>query len=359
MKKGEFVRNVARPDFREMLTVLGFGSRALATAACGAMSTAYDCVGDVTHRHWKPRGCREALCPFCSAARTRNLAEYVRYKIRSVYRQLRRPIRYIAYEFTMPYDLRRRVMAQGMKVYEKLVRETMEEYLSFGSSIQLAMVQVPQTWSTEDPMGKGPLPHVHGVLFSVGFDKVNQSILEIKVNRYGFEEDRGFKRLRKLWWNNLVKQYGTSTAHDVVVNFHYEKEGEHLSHRLRYMFRSPVHDVYEYVKAHGVPRDYDAGWMRTLLAERKRQQRMAYYGWIAPRNCSARSPFMKRFGVQFLKRTEYAKERRKLWCPTCGCLMEKALVPMEPTADVLARGESVVVVDRRKVWLGPQFLDGG
>ncbi|MDG6988475.1 MAG: hypothetical protein JRN21_04025 [Nitrososphaerota archaeon] len=287
----------------------------------------------------------------------------MRYKIRSVYGALRRPVHYIAYEFTVPYDLRQRIMAQGMKVFEKLAREAIEEYVRGyspfnGRDVQFAIVQVPQIWSSSDPMGKGPLPHVHGVLFSVAFDKAEQIVLDVKVNRFGFEDDRGFKRLRSLWRSKLEKRYGASEARDVDVNFHYEKGGEHLTHRLYYMFRSPVHDVYSYVKAHGV-QDYDVDWMRVLFAERKRVQRMTYSGWIAPRNCSEKSPFMKRFGIKFLKRTEYAKERRKLFCPTCGCLMERALVPMMPTADVLGRGESVLVIDRRLTFGGPQSLDGG
>jgi hypothetical protein len=264
--------------------------------------------------------------------------------------KLHRPIRFYRYEFTVPSDLQSKVGFGGLSELDKMAEETFIEWLGGlvlwlrePKSVKLGIIHVPQWWHTEDPFGLekfgGFYPHLHGVCFDFGWDGERVLPMTKLYNAY----DPGFVRLRALWRSNLEARYGKSRARDVDAYVRYEEGGDELRHRLEYMLRSPVKDLYEFVQLHGVPAEYDAAWVRQMLRGRGHAQRVHYYGWLAPVVQSPNSPFMRFLGLKLLNRKSYDVERKKVHCPNCDCLMEPVRYAVEDTDALIARGERFVV----------------
>jgi len=237
-----------------------------------------------------------------------------------------------------------------------MAKEVFVEYLGKAKGLRLGIVQVPQIVHSSDPFGTekfgGWFPHVHGVCFDFGFDeKLNRVV---PFSSLFLSNDKGFVRLRAMWFAKLRARWGESRARDVDVYVRYEEGGDELKHRLSYMLRSAVFDFYKWVASSGVPKDYDSAWVRVALGGRSRKQRVHYYGWLSARSMSPRSDFMKFLGLKLLDRKSYAKERKKVLCPKCGCLMEAVPSVVEDTDD-LRRVGSLFLVPLQ----GFRFAGGG
>ena len=233
----------------------------------------------------------------------------------------------------------------GLSVLDKVAKETLVEYLGKPEGLQLGIVQVPQWWHSSDPFGRkfqtNIHQHVHGICFDFGFD--GEKV--VPFGKLFLSDDRGFVRLRALWRSKLEARFGESEARDVDCYIRFEEGGDQLKHRLDYMFRSGVKDVYEFVLSHGVPAEYDSDWVRLMLRGRGRgrAQRVHYYGWLAPVCQSPKSSFMRFLRLELLTRRSYNIERKKVYCPNCGCLMERVPGVVEDTDSLIARGEQFVV----------------
>ncbi len=265
------------------------------------------------------------------------------YRVHEICGKLHRRIRFYRYEFVVPVDLRAKVGMEGLSVLDKLAKETVVEYLGKPKALQLGIVQVPQWWHSSDPFGRefqtNIHQHVHGICFDFGFD--GERI--VPFSKLFFSEDKGFVRLRELWRSKLEACFGKSEARDVDAYIRFEEGGDELRHRLEYMFRSSIKDVYGYVCGHGLPSEYDSDWVRQMLRGRGRAQRVHYYGWLAPVCQSPKSDFMRFIRLELLNRKSYDVERKKVYCPKCGCLMEPIRYAVEDTDDLVARGEQFVV----------------
>lgn len=338
-------RRTVLSQYLEMLKIC-FPSEYQQVATCGKQSMKLECVGDERTQAYKPLCCRSALCPWCSATDAMRLVDYLKYRVHEICSQLHRKIRFYRYEFTVPFDLQSKVGFEGLFDLDKLAKETLTEYLGKPKGIQLGIAQVPQWWHSSDPFGSGRFggffAHIHGVCFDFAYDDKQGRI--VSFGKLFVSDDKGFVRLRALWRKKVEARYGASSARDVDCYVRYEEGGDELSHRLRYMFRSPVNDFFGYVKSNGVPSGYNAEWVKCALRGRGHAQRVHYYGWMAPVSMSPKSRFMRFLGLELLDRKSYDKERRKVLCPVCGCLMERIpYAPLEETDDLIARGERFVV----------------
>lgn len=383
VSSGEFVRRKtwARSLFHQLLVLCGIEGTVAHLLECATVAIPYKCVGQEEHLAYHLFGCHDVNCPFCMKSLAYRLAAYEVYKIRAVYRALFRAVRYVNFEYTVPQELRsviyrhtetRRVVVHGvskdvvddgMTCLRKLVVETFDKYVhrvfDLPKSVELGIILTPQSWSSEDPLGKGPVPHVHGTMFSLAFDSVTGEPVDVPVKSWGSygTVDRGFKLLRSTW-REALKVYG-DVPPEVNVHIRYEEGSEKLTKRLQYMFRSPAMDVYKYV-SFGVPESYDRKWVRQMLAPLGRKQRMRYYGWLAPRNCSAKAPLMRRLGLTLKKRTEYSRISREMLCPAkdshgqiCGCQMVRAEnMPRLPVEEVFAAGHKLLGYD----YMLPEFV---
>ena len=336
-------RRVALRAYLDMVgSVFGFAERRR-IEECGKRSIEYECVGDERTQAYKPLCCRSPLCPFCSQTDVNRLVSYFGYRIHEIYGRLHRKIRFYRYEFTVPFDLQAKVGFSGLAELDKLAKETFLEYLGKPRNWKLGIVQVPQWWHSTDPFGRsrfgGFFPHVHGVCFDFAFD--GEKV--IPFGKMFFSEDKGFVRLRALWRSKLVARYGETKARDVDCYVRFEEGGAELKHRLDYMFRSGVKDVYDFVQSNGLPSDYSADWVRQDLRGRGHAQRVHYYGWLAPVCQSPKSSFMRFLDLQLLSRKLYGHERKQVYCPVCFCLMERVPCSVEDTDSLIARGAQFVV----------------
>lgn len=328
-------------QYLEMLKIC-FPSEYHRVASCGKQCLKYECVGQERTQAYKPLCCRSPLCPWCSETDAKRLVSYFRYRIHEIYGKLHRKIRFYRYEFVVPVDLRSKVGMNGLSVLDRLAKETLTEYLGKSKGLKLGIVQVPQWWHSSDPFGSkyGDFhPHVHGVCFDFAFDGERV----VPFGKMFISDDKGFVRLRALWRSKLEAVYGESKAKDVDCYLRYEESGEELKHRLEYMFRSGVHDVYQFVQAHGLPAEFDADWVRVMLCGRGHAQRVHYYGWLASVSQSPKSGFMRFLRLELLDRKSYDIERKKVYCPNCACLMERVPYSQEDTDVLISRGEQFVV----------------
>jgi len=335
-------RRTVLQSYLEMLKVC-FPDEWRRVASCGRQSMKYECVGRERTQAYKPLCCRSPLCPWCSNTDTDRLVSYLRYRIHEIYEKLHRRIRFYRYEFVVPVDLRSKVGMDGLSVLDKLAEETVVEYLGKPKGLKLGILQVPQWWHSSDPFGRrfqtNIHQHVHGICFDFAFD--GEKV--VPFGKMFLSEDKGFVRLRALWRSKVEARFGESEARDVDCYVRFEEGGDQLKHRLEYMFRSGVKDVYEFVQAHGLPAEYDEGWVRQMLRGRGHAQRVHYYGWLAPVCQSPRSDFMKFLRLELLNRKSYDVERKKVYCPVCGCLMERVPGSVEDTDSLIARGAQFVV----------------
>jgi hypothetical protein len=281
---------------------------------------------------------------------------YLSYRIHEIYGKLHRKIRFYRYEFTIPFDLQAKVAFEGLAELGRLAKETFLEYLGKLSECQLGILQVPQWWHSGDPFGGcwcgGFFPHVHGVCFDFAFD--GEKV--IPFSQMYISNDAHFVRLRALWRSKLEARFGKSKAKDVDCYIRYEEGGDELTHRLSYMFRSPLFDVYQLVKGRGIPSKYDVDWVRKMLSGRGHAQRVNYYGWLASVCQSPKSCFMRFLRLELLNRRFYNAERKKVFCPNCGCLMERVAYAVDDTDSLVARGEPFLA--RVPPWL-VVLNDGG
>jgi hypothetical protein len=343
VKGSRLWRRTVLSQYLEMLK-LSFPLEYERVTSCGKKSIKYECAGQERTSAYKPLCCRSPLCPWCSATDTKHLVDYLRYRIHAIYTRLDRRIRFYRYEFVVPVDLRSKVGMEGLSVIDKLAKETLVKYLGKPKGLHLGIIQVPQWWHSSDPFGRkfqtNIHQHVHGICFDFGFD--GEKV--VPFGKLFVSDDKGFVRLRALWRSKLEARFGKSEARDVDCYIRFEEGGDQLKHRLEYMFRSSVKDVYEFVQSHGVPSGYDSDWVRQMLRGRGHAQRVHYYGWLAPVCQSPGSPFMQFLQLGLLSRKMYGVERKKVYCPKCGCLMER--VPgaaVEDTDSLIARGERFVV----------------
>lgn len=329
-------------QYLEMLRMC-FPSEYQRVVSCGKQSIKYECVGQERTYAYKPLCCRSPLCPWCSNTDAGRLVSYLRYRIHEICAKLHRKIRFYRYEFVVPVDLRSKVGMEGLSVLDKLAKETLLEYLGKPKSLQLGIIQVPQWWHSSDPFGRkfqtNIHQHVHGICFDFGFDGAKV----VPFGKLFLSDDKGFVRLRALWRSKLEARFGKSEAKDVDCYIRFEEGGDQLKHHLDYMLRSGVRDVYGFVQANGLPSEYDADWMRQMLRGRGHAQRVHYCGWLAPVCQSPKSPFMRFLGLELLNRRSYDVERKKVYCPKCGCRMERVPGVVEETDSLIARGEQFVV----------------
>jgi hypothetical protein len=174
-------------------------------------------------------------------------------------------------------------------------------------------------------------------MMSLAYDEASSEFVRIPFDEFGSwrkgklpKYDRNFKLFRASWRDALYKHYSSGLYHvPEEVNVHYEAR-RLLNRRLRYMFRSPVHDVYKVFK-NGETGSYSPGWVRAMLAIPNRVQRMRYYGWLGNRKVGV---LAKSIGVEFAKRTEFRRQTRQVIHPVCGTVMER-----KPYSDVMSYDE--------------------
>jgi len=367
--ESEYVRRKTfhREDYITFLFKHGVRADYDGIRSCGEVAVPWQCEGQERHVVYRRWGCRDPDCSPCSLARAMNQAKYDVYKIESVYRRLNRAVRFVEFDYTVPEDMRSVVYRRGMEAFEKLVVHCFDEYVremfDVPDSVQLCIIITPQYWSSDEPLTKGPLPHVHGVLFSLGFDKKTGEPFDVPVMEFGrfakHPRDPNFEVLRGSW-RSALKTYGEPPS-KVNVWVNYGAGTRTLYKRLQYFFRSPTSDVYKWIEIHGVPESVDECWLRELLAPERvddngklrRSQKMRYYGWLAPRNCSPNAPLMQRYGITLKSRTDYRCEESVINCPcldrkgrVCGCIMERSHnLPRKPVVDVLEEGLPFMVAE--------------
>ncbi len=352
LKSDRFYRRKVLSEYVGLMKLVLLLTTAWAISGCGSKSMPWHCLGDENTVGYRPLMCREKNCPFCSEVATRHLVDYKMYVVREIYHKLGRygrDVSFVRGEFTVPFDLQSKVPIGVLSELNSRAKKVLVEYLNKPAGLKLGIISVPQYWHSADPLGLGKFggyfPHVHYVVFDIGFnEKENRAVpLSLYVNN-----DDGFVRLRAMWRAELESWLGKSDALDVDCKYRVSHGLDDLEHRLDYMFRSPVRDLYKFVNQNGVPKDADLSWLRSCLVGRGHQQRVSYWGWMSPVSMSGGSSWMKFLGLKLLSRKEFSGERKKVVCPNCGCFMERVVYGLiEDTEELLSRGSLMVVVDPR------------
>lgn len=334
---------------------------------CGAKSFWWACDGEESFGAWKRMLCRSRWCPFCSAAETRHLWDYLRYRMREITSSLHTTIRFWRWETTLPYEFRGFVsMRDGIDRFTAMSVKWFESYLrrrlKIPESVQLLTIVVPQWWGSKRPSGNGKFDpkhvHCHGITLAFGFEPevVDGGCIVKPARVIHFStrhlEDAGvdvkglpsrFVEARASWRKVLESEYGEVQADDVNVHVRYEEGWDEWNHRTAYMFRSPVKDFSEWADVN-VEGDVDLDWVREALSARAGKQRVRYYGALSPKSQSPDSPFMRFLGLRLAKRTEYDVERKKVCCPNGHEMHVVRGVPPEDTAKLVAENEPFIAL---------------
>ena len=353
-------------------------SEARRVSQCGSKSLWWACDGEESFGAWKQMLCRSRFCPVCSAAETKHLWDYLRYRMREITAAMHTGIRFWRWETTLPYEFRSLVsMTEGIDRFTALSVKWFESYLrrklKIPDSVHLLTMVVPQWWGSKEPYGNGKFDpkhvHCHGVTLCFGWEPEvvdgGSIIKPARVIHFSrrYLEDSGvdvkgspsrFVEARASWRKVLESEFGDIQAEDVDVKIRYEEGWDQWNHRTAYMLRSPVKDFSEWADANG-EKAVDLDWAREAIFARATKQRVRYYGALSPKSQSPDSPFMKLLGLRLLNRKQYNYEQKKVLCPS-GHKMHVVLgVPPEDTAKLVAENEPFIV--RLPPWV--HVPDGG
>jgi hypothetical protein len=203
-----------------------------------------------------------------------------------------------------------------------MVLDVLNEFFSDGGGLELGGEVAVQYWHSSNPFA-GYYPHVQGVQFDLAWDKRENKVVRLSDLFVSRDVLLG---VRRSWRARLETRYGRSSAKDVNVWFHYSSGWGRLRHAVSYDFRSVNWDMAKYVRQAVVPEDADSVWVRKMLSPDRHFRRVSRFGWFQP---CVLPKFLKVVGSDLVlpEKALRDRERQKVFCPTCGMLMERVGAP--------------------------------
>src|SRR5437870_2738169 len=105
--------------------------------------------------------------------------------------------------------------------------------------------------------------------------------------------------------------------------------------------RCPIVDMFKVVTTNKFPVDSDEGWVKQMLSRRKNDKRYVWFGWLAD---GVRRDYMALLSVVLMSKAAWDKERRKVFCPLCGLMMDVDTYARLSLEEVKRRGYRVLCV---------------
>ncbi|MDV3293728.1 MAG: hypothetical protein LYZ70_05605 [Nitrososphaerales archaeon] len=224
-------------------------------------------------------------------------------------------------DFTVGKDLWPRIPRDKLSRFARIGYKTMQQVFDekLGFKARFGMEISPQYWHSS-AAGLGLYPHLHSVIPRLFVDEATGKLSTVDMLRLPIG------RVKVLWRKNVEAVYGKSSSSfksgsremfSVRVR-RYERVYP-LIERLKYVYRGAIFDYEKYVNQGSDYSGWDREFVRWSLFSR--HFRHIGYGLFAGLNLSAKSPFMRRIGLDYKTRMLREKERRKKWCPECGALV--------------------------------------
>ncbi len=245
--------------------------------------------------------CNSSFCPRCADKQRKRLASDMVSYYRKVYETAGIPLRLARGELTVEDLLWEKIT--DVDLARKAAEKTLYEFFGYDRSrFELGIELNCDIWG-EKHITRGFQPHVHFVVCSLVYDRVEKRLIESPVIG-NYKTHAELARLRELWRKNLCEVFGLkpSAPHwDVKYGFISEKvvgakvAYAMLAQRLLYMYRKPIVDVAKYlataITSKKFPLNYNYAWLGRLLnfysdtkkRGDKRRKHFVRFGWISDR----------------------------------------------------------------------------
>jgi len=228
---------------------------------------------------------------------------------------------------TVPDYLRETVYAMPERKFRAMLVRTLERLYSAGGRYQLLYMISNHIHSTSDPFS-GPKPHLDCNLFNIAYDRMTGKYVAIDL----FVD---VNSARKYWFEELSAIEGFHSA-DVDIRFEPVRAGwHHVAQAVRYSVRSPVRDVFDFLKGRSVPEGVSISWLRDLLVGRRKRQS---YVWGGIFSNAVRKRTQTELGFQVRSRREFERESKSIYCEHGELLERDYYSPPMSVSDVRIRG---------------------
>lgn len=254
-------------------------------------------------------GCNvRRLCPRCSQAMRLSQSE----KAVALFGQLDRAfdgLDFINLEGTLSKRLWNFIDDDNINRLGKVFWQCITAYLRkmYGNDLMFGGVYSVHYWHSADVF-QGWYPHVHGVVPAVAYDRKKHEY--VRFNPHG-----DVKLFKKMWTEAVLKEFGFAYSREFVVHYEY-RSIKSLRHRLSYMFRSPLADVYKHFKDGRSFSDSDIEWSRRMLLARVGVKKYQFCGFLFER---VKKKYLDLLNVVDSSMTEFIEEKKdeRLRCLTC------------------------------------------
>ncbi|MGD0396928.1 MAG: hypothetical protein ABSB26_08520 [Nitrososphaerales archaeon] len=279
-----------------------------AVEGCGKRWACYsDVNGHLVRRVLKCR--KRQLCPSCANQYRKFLTDDAISEIGKVYNKLRMTVKFASGEFTFNPHISETVSEADFPRLRQMAIRVVNDAFSEGGRYQLAGEVSVHFWSSSAPFS-GWQPHIHWTLFDLVLDKVSNRFVRIPLHLTG----ERLHALRMAWRDAVNSEFGTNYE-EIDIHYRYSKGLGHLRHRLEYSFRTATIDFYKTVLNAVVPVDADPAWIQRALLRTDKSKRVVWFGWLQDRN---RGKAFSIIDLEWKRKAERDKERKKVICPLCG-----------------------------------------
>ena len=336
------------PQWREFVQAVKGAEYAKGFAGCGKMYRKYDC--DNGHEVWKAIHCSDGrYCPRCSRLIREAAARDDLEVAHTFYSRLGRMVEFASFEFTVPRDMQLEISDEHLGDLRTSANAIVAKLLSDHGNIVPMGKSCVQWWHTSNPF-LGNYPHVHGVVYSLVFDKeLNAPDVTGATNGKGdfrqinlYLSREQLDEMRALWLKALYA-YGKTKSKNVVVRWHVSRGYGRLAHRLSYMHRGATNDFFRYVTQarffEAVMASPNVDWVRRCLERPAHFKHVSGFGMLAE---SRMYKWAERLGLSIPRKPVRDRARKRVKCPHCGLFMTpqqvvKSLGELKQTgAEVLA-----------------------
>jgi len=338
---------------------------------CGTEYRYWRCKNDQQHGLVTRIRCKNARCYSCATAKKHEQVADRMEILDRLYAELHEGVAASMLTFTMPADMWAKISPNEICELERGVVRIVEAYFGGERCISVeGQKRLPRYLIGGDVVGqwfhsfnherkgnvwRGADLHVHVVVYSMMYDRLAETYGLEGVSKGAF-----VKRTLSLSraevnlmcyqlgqrWKAFVESlgYGTSSQTRWVVNYRYYPKRNDVVHVLDYIYRSEIQDAYREVVYNDRPPRTEAelSWFDTMInVRRPGQHRHSGFGFMANVNLNR---YAKRIGLQFKRKVDRLKERRRIFCDRCGGEMETSWSNKVLTLEeVVTRGIPILV----------------
>lgn len=307
LRRSEYRQWSLNPRWKKFLEI-HFGEALYAVEGCGKRWASYaDVSGHLVRRALK---CRERqLCPSCANQYRKFLTDDAISEVGRVYNKLRMTVKFASGEFTFDPHVGETITEADFPRLRQMAIRVIGDAFSDAGRYQLGGEVSVHFWSSSAPFS-GWQPHIHWTLLDLVLDRVSNKFVRIPLH---LTEER-LRALRLAWRDAVNREFGTDFQ-EIDIHYHHSKGIGHLRHRFEYSFRTATVDFYKAVLNAVVPVDTDPEWIRRALLRTGKSKRVVWFGWLQDRN---RGKAFNLIDLEWKRKAERDKERKKVICPLCG-----------------------------------------